>query len=161
MALPPLSDHRCFLIYPLSECQYPPQDGLTLGNLASFVSRVGMHNEANRALRKVFGLDWMLDELNHDSARIDSYMAAVAAHEDEQRAKDRECRFHWATALGVLGVTWLSLFSGLKEILAIEAIASFRCIPVKQSGLYAVGVSLVFALIAAGITYRKVPAKGA
>jgi len=33
IALPPLSDHRCFLIYPLNGCRFPPQPSMTLADL--------------------------------------------------------------------------------------------------------------------------------
>ena len=121
----------------------------------SFVSRIGMHNETNQALRKVFGLDWMLDELNNDSARIDGYMASVAAKQQQQQAEQQARRFRWASVIGVLGVTWLSLFSGLKEVLAIDAIARFLCIPSGQSGVYAVIIALLLAGVAAWVTYRR------
>ena len=57
--------------------------------------------------------------------------------------------------LGVLGVTWLSVFSGLKEILAIEAINSLLHIPTNRTGLAAVIIAFLFSLMVAIYTWHR------
>jgi len=46
-----------------------------------------MHNDVNRTLRGVLGLDWMLTELDRDSAQIDAHMTRATANKAAELTK--------------------------------------------------------------------------
>ncbi len=115
----------------------------------SRVSRIGMHNDVNAALRSALGLDRMLDELDRDSAQIDAYLSRVAERRDEARAARQERRWRWASMLGVLGIAWLTSFTIAKELLALEAMAGWLSWSPGLTALVQIGVSTAIAVGAA------------
>ena len=76
----------------------------------SEVSQISMHNAYNRGLRRVFGLDRMMQELNQDIVEIDGFMR-------EQSRQRLERRWRSANVLGAAGMTGLIVFIAVFEAL--------------------------------------------
>ena len=123
-----------------------------LGFRFTRVSRIGMHNDVNAALRAALGLDPMLAELDRDSAQIDAYLKHAAAQREEARDARRERRWRWASALGVFGIAWLTTFTIAKELLALEWVRQAVTLSHDQTALIEVGAAGIVALIAATLT---------
>lgn len=174
-----LSYHEfCFLLHLTNDASFWPQPddepaaiahmqairepvtAFTLCFRFSFVSRIGMHNDVNQGLRRVLGLDTMLEELHQDSARIDRFLSEVATRKQQQQASQRDHFYHLIAVPGIAVVTWLSLFSGLKDVFAIPSIVEFLNISADQAPLCALLTSLPLGLLAGFYVYlRGRPAK--
>lgn len=122
-----------------------------LGFRFTRVSRIGMHNDVNAALRAALGLDGMLGELDRDSAQIDAYLRHAAAARAEAREQRGERRWRLATALGVFGISWLTTFTIAKELLGLKALEP---LPLGHDALalLQVGSALAVAVVAALVT---------
>lgn len=115
----------------------------------SNVSRIGMHNEVNRALRDALGLDRMLTELDRDTAQIDAHLSRVAAAQSADQARRHERRFRWASVIGAAGIGWLIAFTIVKAVLEIPAVEHLLHLSHELAPAVAAGVALAIAVIPA------------
>ena len=118
--------------------------GFTLCFRGTYLSRIGMHNDVNQALRRALGTDWMLEELDRDSAQIDAFL-------EHSAAKRHERNFRWASVFGVFGIGWLTSFSIVKEVLELTPLQPL--VAPDSAGSLAALVALGIALIAAVVTW--------
>ncbi len=160
----------CFLLHATNDSSFWPEPGDEARNLQrmqairervtgftlcfrfSYVSRIGMHNDVNRALREVLGLDWMLAELDRDSAQIDAYLSQAAARKAAEHARRQDRRFRWASVIGIFGLSWLTTFTIAKEILELRPVHDWLHLSQDLAPLAATAIGLVIAVVAAAVT---------
>ena len=106
----------------------------------STVSRIGMHNDTNKALRKVFNLNEMLTELDLDTQEISAFL--------EKKSVDLlNKRFHWMSVTAGGFVAFWSTHELIKEFSPLVSL----CIPLTID----LGISVALGAIAALFISKK------
>lgn len=109
----------------------------------SNVSRIGMHNEVNSALRRVLNLDAMLNELDLDTREISAFLA-------KQTTDTLEQRFRW---MNILAVGFIVFWSSHEVLTALQPF--FSCVASKTYLSIELGLSLCLSLSAALVIKYK------
>jgi hypothetical protein len=123
------------------------------------VSRISMHNAINRAISRVLDLDRMMAELHSDTTYMDAFLRRIAAAKEAASAAATERRLKWISVVGTFGIAWLASFEIFKEVLGVEAIRDFVCLPESQVGSIAVVMGCLLGLVAAWVACARGPHK--
>lgn len=108
----------------------------------SYVSRISMHNQVNQAARRALGVNNIYSELDRDTKHIDYLLHRLA----DQRS---EKRYRWFNVVGTFGISWLTAFTLVKEMLEVKAFGGWLNVAHDDAGVWASLVGLLVGMLGA------------
>jgi hypothetical protein len=113
----------------------------------SQVSHITMHNEFNRAFRKAFELDRMMNDLAANVTEIEAYIRTV----DERNSQDR---FFWFSVVAAAALTFLTAYSIFSDLVKAHASSS-------PSDIESLVPALIVSMVAVGLLWYRRPTRRA